>query len=73
MFKNGEKNGRINEISNGKIIRECIYSSGELVYMREYSEENGALRFDGNVRNCMRDGFGASFNEDGEKSFEGWI
>lgn len=71
MFKNGEKNGRINEISNGKIIRECIYSSGELVYMREYSEENGALRFDGNVRNGMRDGFGASFNEYGEKSFEG--
>lgn len=71
IFKDGKKNGRINEISGGKIVRECIYSSGELVYMREYSEENGVLLFDGNVRNGERDGFGASFNEYGEKSFEG--
>lgn len=71
IFKDGKKNGRINEISGGKIVRECIYSLGELIYMREYSEENGTLLFDGNVRNSVRDGFGASFNEYGEKSFEG--
>lgn len=71
LFKNGQKHGRVNEIVGGKIVRECIYASGELLYMREYSEENGTLLFDGNVRNGERDGFGASFNEYGEKSFEG--
>ncbi len=71
LFKNGKKHGRVNEISDGRIIRECIYASGELLYMREYSKENGTLLFDGNVRKGERDGFGASFNEYGEKSFEG--
>lgn len=71
IFKSGKKDGRVNEISDGKIVRECLYSAGELVYMREYSEKDGVLLFDGNVRNGERDGFGASFNEYGEKSFEG--
>ncbi len=70
MFKNGKKHGRVNEIVKGRIVRECIYDSGELAYMREYSE-TGGLMYDGNVRNGKRDGFGASFTPFGEKSFEG--
>lgn len=70
IFKNGKKHGRVNEIKNAKIFRECIYDFGELVYMREYSEA-GELLYDGNVRNGKRDGFGASFTQFGEKKFEG--
>lgn len=70
VFKNGKKHGRVNEIIKGKIVRECVYDFGELVYMREYSE-TGELLYDGNVRNNKRDGFGASFTPYGEKKFEG--
>lgn len=71
MFSNGKKQGRINEIRGGRIVKECIYNYDELVYMREYSFSDGSLVYDGNVQNGKRGGMGCSFISYGEKQFEG--
>lgn len=70
-FSYDKMNGRINEIKSGKVIKECIYIENECVYMREYSETDTTLIYEGNVQNNQRNGMGCSFLSYGEKSFEG--
>lgn len=70
MFKNGEMCGRINEISDGLLLRECLYENGVCSYMREY-DEDGAVVYEGSVVNSLREGMGCAYTEYGEKKFEG--
>lgn len=70
-FVCGTMDGRINEIFNGKVVKECIYSDGECVYMREYTDDGLSLKYDGNVRNGLYEGMGCGFTVYGEKYFEG--
>lgn len=70
-FVMGKLDGRVNEIYNDKVVRECIYSEGECVYMREYTDDGLTLKYDGNVRNGMYEGMGCGFSPYGEKYFEG--
>lgn len=69
-FRDGMRSGRINEISDGHIIRKCLYDNDELVYMCEYNSD-GSLLYYGNVKDGQRSGMGCSFNDSCEKVFEG--
>lgn len=69
-FKEGQREGRINEIENGHIIRKCLYENDELAYMCEYNE-SGSILYYGNVKDSQRSGMGCSFDDSGEKVFEG--
>ncbi|MDQ5983667.1 MAG: hypothetical protein RUMPE_00691 [Eubacteriales bacterium SKADARSKE-1] len=70
-FLKGKKEGRINEIYQGKVIKECIFESDDLVYAREYAYPNMNIVFDGNIHNGKRCGMGCLFTEYGEKEAEG--
>lgn len=70
-FLNGHKHKRVNEIKDNKIYRECIYEKGKLVYMNEYSKEQGNLVLSGNIQNGKLSGMGCVFTEFGEKKYEG--
>lgn len=69
-FSAGKMHGRINRVSDGHIIEECIYQQGKCIYMRSYTLD-GALLYEGNIKDGMREGMGCAFTEFGEKSFEG--
>ncbi|MDE7390470.1 MAG: hypothetical protein K2M82_05980 [Lachnospiraceae bacterium] len=71
QFVSGTLHGRINEIFNNRVIKECIYSEGECVYMREFTDDGLTLKYDGNVKNGMYEGMGCGFSPYGEKYFEG--
>ena len=71
QFVMGKLNGRVNEIKNGIVVKECIYNEGECVYMREYTDDGLTLRYDGNVKKGMYEGMGCGFSPYGEKYFEG--
>ncbi|MGN0517818.1 MAG: hypothetical protein ACI4II_03735 [Acutalibacteraceae bacterium] len=71
QFRDGMLNGRINEIHEGKVIRESIFVNNSCTYMREYSNDGAYLSYEGNVKNGIREGMGCSFNIYGEKTFEG--
>ena len=70
-FRSGRMHGRINEVSGGVIIKECVYNNGEIAYMREYSQDGLNLVYEGHVKNGLYDGMGCKFTEYGEKRFEG--
>ena len=63
--------GRVNEIRNGVVIRECIYTDGVCVYMREFSDDGLSVKYEGYVKDGVYDGMGCAFSQYGEKSFEG--
>lgn len=69
-FKEGMREGRINEIADGRISRKCLFEKDKLVYMCEYSE-NGSILYYGNVKDGQYSGMGCSFNDSCEKVFEG--
>lgn len=71
QFSDGMLNGRINEIHDGKVIRESIFVNNSCTYMREYSPDGTCLSYEGNVKDGIREGMGCSFNNYGEKTFEG--
>lgn len=71
QFSDGMLNGRINEIHDGKVIRESIFVNNSCTYMREYSSDCTYLAYEGNVKDGIREGMGCSFNNYGEKVFEG--
>ena len=70
-FQSGKMHGRINEVSGGIIIKECVCKNGEITYMREYSNDGLNLIYEGHVKNGLYDGMGCKFTEYGEKRFEG--
>lgn len=70
VFKESKREGRINEISDNRIVRKCIYENDQLVYMCEY-DSNGSILYYGNVKDDKRSGMGCSFNDSCEKEFEG--
>lgn len=69
-FHSGSREGRINELQNNRIIRKCLYENDKLIYMCEY-DDNGSILYYGNVKDGQHSGMGCSFNESGEKVFEG--
>ncbi len=71
QLSSGELHGRVNEILDGRVVRECMYSEGKLVYMREYTDDSLTLKYDGNIKNGLYEGMGCSFSPYGEKYFEG--
>lgn len=71
QFVMGKLNGRVNEIKDGIVVKECIYSEGECVYMREYTDDGLTLKYDGNVKKGLYEGMGCGFSPYGEKYFEG--
>ena len=70
-FKMGLLHGRVNEIRNNTVVKECIYNEGECVYMREFAEDGLTLIYEGRVKNGSHEGMGCAFTPYGEKSFEG--
>ena len=70
-FVLGVPEGRINEIKNGVVVKQCIYSEGKCVYMREYSDDGLYLKYEGYVKDGIYEGMGCGFSEYGEKFFEG--
>lgn len=70
-FLMGMLNGRINEINDGIVVKECIYKDGECIYMREYTDDGLTLKYEGHVRNGSYEGMGCGFSAYGEKYFEG--
>lgn len=70
-FVMGVLDGRINEIQNGKVVKECIYSDGRCVYMREYINNGTTLKYDGHVKKGLYEGMGCNFSACGEINFEG--
>ena len=70
QYKDDKMDGRINVGINNKVVLQCIYQDGQCIYIREYSQE-GTLIFDGNIKNDLKEGMGISFNEYGDKIFEG--
>ncbi len=71
QFVMGKPSGRINEIYNDIVVKECIFSEGECVYMREYSNDGLTLKYEGHVKKGLYEGMGCGFSEYGEKYFEG--
>lgn len=69
-FKNGKMHGRINQIFNTTLLRECIYENGVCSYMREY-DDDGSVVYEGSVVNSLREGMGCAYTKYGEKQFEG--
>lgn len=70
-FIMGTLSGRVNEIVNGIVVKECIYKNGECVYMREYTADGLTLKYDGHVKKGLYEGMGCGFSAYGEKYFEG--
>ena len=71
QFKDGKKHGRVNEIFDDKVIKECIFRNGYLVYLKEYNYPDLNLIYDGNIYKGKYNGMGCKFTEYGEKEFEG--
>ncbi|MGN0536465.1 MAG: MORN repeat-containing protein [Acutalibacteraceae bacterium] len=72
IFKNGKKDGRINELSGGKIIRQAIYHEDNCVYACVYNEKDGTPVYYGGFNlSGKREGMGCSFQAYCEKQFEG--
>lgn len=71
FFENGNKQGRINEVYDGKVVKECLFDKDELVYLKEYKYPDLNIIYDGNIRAGKRNGMGCKFTEYGEKEFEG--
>lgn len=69
-FVNGKRHGRINEISEGKIKKVCIYAENKVIYMCEYSAD-GCIIYFGNAQDGVRSGMGCLYSADCEKEFEG--
>ena len=70
-FFMGTLNGRINEINDGTVVKECIYKDGECIYMREYTHDGLTLKYEGHVKDGNYEGMGCGFSAYGEKYFEG--
>ncbi len=70
-FTLGRLNGRVNELLDGVVIKECIYKEGECIYMREYTNDGLILKYEGHVKNGNYEGMGCRFSQYGEKYFEG--
>lgn len=70
-FSMGVLDGRVNEIKDGKVIRQCIYSEGVCVYMRDFTEDALSVKYEGYVKEGIYDGMGCGFSAYGEKYFEG--
>ena len=70
-FVNGKKHGRINEIRNGAVYRECIFKNDVMVYLNEYELPDKNLVYQGNVQNGKPNGMGCMFIPYGEKLYEG--
>lgn len=70
-FMNGQKHGRINEICDGAVIRECVFENDDLKYVREFQFPKMNLLYDGNVIAGERGGMGCEFSPFGEKKAEG--
>ena len=69
-FSDGEMEGRINEVSDHRVVRKSLYRSNELVYTCEYSPK-GELQYYGSISSGMRNGMGCTFLANSEKQFEG--
>ena len=70
-FSNGKPEGRVNEILNGIVVKECIFKDGECVYMREFTDDGLTLKYEGHVKDGHYEGMGCGFSAYGEKYFEG--
>lgn len=70
FFEEGKPHGRINEIEGQRIAAQCIFEHGACRYERRFRSD-GSLAFEGNIKDGKPEGMGASFNEYGEKTFEG--
>ena len=70
-FLMGMLNGRVNEINDGIVVKECIYKDGECNYMREYTDDGLTLKYEGHVKDGNYEGMGCRFSAYGEKYFEG--
>lgn len=70
FFEAGKPHGRVNLIENQKIAVQCIFEHGTCRYERRFRAD-GSLSFEGNIKDGKPEGMGASFNEYGEKTFEG--
>ena len=70
-FKQGVLNGRVNEVLDGIIVGECLYTNGQCKYKREYSHDGMTLKYEGHIKNGKHEGMGCQFTEYGEKRFEG--
>ena len=70
-FSMGVLDGRVNEIKNGTVVKECIYSDGKCVYMREFTEDGLCVKYEGYVKDGIYEGMGCGFSQYGEKYFEG--
>ena len=70
-FVRGVPDGRVNEISGGTVVKECIYSNGSCVYMREFTEDGAGVKYEGYTQNGVYEGMGCAFSQYGEKYFEG--
>ncbi len=70
-FTMGVPDGRINEVKDGVVVKQCIYSDGKCVYMREFTEDGLSVKYEGYVKNGIYEGMGCGFSQYGEKYFEG--
>lgn len=70
-FRQGKKHGRVNEIYEGKVIKECIFNNDELKYLVEYSYPNMNIVYYGNISAGKKNGMGCEFSEYAEKVNEG--
>ena len=70
MYNDDKLNGRVNIISSNKLSSECIFKDGQCVYARQYSKD-GTLMYDGSIKENLKDGMGCTFDEFGDKVFEG--
>ena len=71
MFLNGLMNGRINEIENGRIVREAIYENGQTLYQRAYDYADVLIYEGGACHNGLPDGDGISYDGLGNITFKG--
>lgn len=69
-FEDGKPHGRVNEIEGQAVAAQCIFERGDCRYERRFRSD-GSLAFEGNIKDGKPEGMGASFNEYGEKTFEG--
>lgn len=70
FFEAGQPHGRVNVIEDQKIVAQGIFEHGACRYERRFRLD-GSLAFEGNMKDGKPEGMGASFNEYGEKTFEG--
>ncbi len=71
MFLDGEMNGRVNEIDDGRIIREAIYENGETIYQRTYDQAD-TLIYEGEACGAgIPHGDGISYDGLGNVTFKG--